>query len=215
MLCTRPDVSYALSITSRYQANPGDMHWAAVKIILKYLRRTKDVFLMYGGNSEMKVIGYCDASFQTDKDDSRSQTGYLFTLNGGAVSWKSSKQTTTADSTTEAEYIAASEAAKEAVWIKKFITELEVLPEIEKGITMYCDNTGAIAQSKEPRSHQKSKHVLRRFHLIREIVERKEIIIEKIPTEDNLADSLTKTLTQQKHDRHTREYGVQFHSSWL
>lgn len=163
----------------------------------------------------MKVIGYCDASFQTDRDDSRSQTGYLFTLNGGAASWKSSKQSTTADSTTEAKYIAASEAAKEVVWIKKFITELEVLPEIKNGVMVYCDNTGAIAQSKEPRSHQKSKHVLRRFHLIREMVERKDVIIEKIPTEDNLADSLTKGLTQQKHDRHTREYGVQIHTSWL
>ena len=94
-------------------------------------------------------------------------------MNGGTVSWKISKQSTTADSTTEAEYIAVSEAAKEVVWIKKFITELEVLPAIKNGITMYCDNTCAIAQSKEPRSHQKSKHVLRRFHLIREIVERK------------------------------------------
>ena len=74
MLCTRPDVSYALSIMSRYQANPGEQHWATVKTILKYLRRTKDMFLMYGDSSEMKVIGYCDASFQTDRDDSRSQT---------------------------------------------------------------------------------------------------------------------------------------------
>ena len=143
----------------------------------------------------MKVIGYCDASFQTDRDDSRSQTRYLFTLNGGAVSWKSSKQSTTSDSTTKVEYITASEAAKEAVWIKKFITELEVLSEIKNDITMYCDNTGAIAQSKEPRSHQKSKRVLRQFHLIREIVERKDMIIEKIPTEDNLAVSLTKAQT--------------------
>ena len=100
-------------------------------------------------------------SFQTDRDDNKSQIGYLFTLNGGAISWKSSKQSTTADSTTEAEYIAASEAAKEAVWIKKFITELEVFPEIENGITMFCDNTGAIAQSKELRSHQRSKYLLR------------------------------------------------------
>lgn len=117
MLCTRPDVSYALSITSRFQANPGEKHWIAVKNILKYLRRTKDVFLIYGGD-ELKVHGYTDASFQTDKDASKSQFGYMFTLNNGAVSWKSSKQETTTDSTTEAEYIAASEAAKEAVWIK-------------------------------------------------------------------------------------------------
>ena len=93
--------------------------------------------------------------------------------------------------------------------------ELEVFPEIENGITMFYDNTGAIAQSKEPRSHQRSKHVLRRYHLIREIVERKDVIIEKIPTDDNLADSLTKALTQQKYDRHTREYGVQIHTSWI
>ncbi|KAL2492946.1 Protein EXPORTIN 1A [Abeliophyllum distichum] len=134
MLCTRPDVSYALSVTSRFQANPGEKHWIAVKNILKYLRRTKDMFLVYGEN-ELRVQGYADASFQSDKDDSKSQSGYVFTLNGGAVSWKSSKQETTADSTTEAEYIAASEAAKEAVWIKKFITELGIVHSIVDQIT--------------------------------------------------------------------------------
>ena len=131
----------------------------AVKNILKYLRRTKDMFLVYG-EGDLQVKGYTDASFQSDKDDCKSQSGYVFTLGGGAVSWKSSKQETTADSTTEAEYIAASEAAKEAVWIKKFITELGVVPSIVGPIILYCDNNGAIAQAKEPRSHQRSKHVL-------------------------------------------------------
>ena len=78
MLCTRPDVSYALSATSRYQSDPGDAYWVAVKNILKYLRRTKDSFLIYGGQEELDVIGYTDASFQTDKDDFRSQSGYVF-----------------------------------------------------------------------------------------------------------------------------------------
>jgi len=119
MLCTRPDISYALSVTSRYQSNPGDGHWVAVKNILKYFRRTKDMFLVYGGSEELVVKGYTDASFQTDQDNSKSQLGYVFYLNGGVVSWKSSKQEAVADSTTEAEYIAASEAAKEVVWIKK------------------------------------------------------------------------------------------------
>ena len=82
ILCTRPGVSYALSITSRYQANPGEQQWMAVKIILKYLKRAKDMFLMYGDSIEMKVIGYYDASFQTDRDDIISQIGYLFILNG-------------------------------------------------------------------------------------------------------------------------------------
>ena len=114
VLCTRPGVSYALSVTSRYQSDPGMGHWMAVKNILKYLRRTKAVFLIYG-DVDLIVGGYSDASFQSNRDDSKSQPGYVFTLNGGAVSWKSSKQETTADSTTESEYIAASEAAKEVV----------------------------------------------------------------------------------------------------
>jgi hypothetical protein len=93
MLCTRPDVSYALSMTSRYQQNPGDSHWMAVKNILKYLRRTKEMFLVYGGLEEdLCVKCYTDASFQTDRDDSRSQSGYVFIMNGGAIAWKSSKQ---------------------------------------------------------------------------------------------------------------------------
>ena len=129
MLCTRPDVAFALSVTSRFQDNPGESHWEAVKCILKYLRRTKDLFLVYGGE-ELKLQGYTDSSFQSDPDDSRSTSGFLFTLNGGAVSWKSSEQPTTADSTIEAEYIAASDAAKEAIWLKKFITDLGVIPTI-------------------------------------------------------------------------------------
>jgi hypothetical protein len=86
MKCTHPDVSYALSVVSRYQADPGESHWTLVKNILKYLRRTKDVFLIYGGEEELVVNGYTDASFQTDMDDSQSQSGFVFTINGGAVS---------------------------------------------------------------------------------------------------------------------------------
>ena len=91
MLCTRPDVAYALGIVSRFQADPGEDHWKAVKNILKYLRRTKDVFLVYGG-PDLKLEAYSDSSFQSDPDDSKSISGYVFTLNGGAVSWKSTKQ---------------------------------------------------------------------------------------------------------------------------
>ena len=116
----------------------------AVKNILKYFRRTKDVFLIYG-DGDLIMEGYSDASFQSDIDDSKSQSGYVFTLNSGAVSWKSSKQETTADSTTKSEYIAAFEAAKEAVWIKKFITELGVVPSIVHPILLYCGNKGAMA----------------------------------------------------------------------
>ncbi|KAK8610013.1 hypothetical protein V6N13_026557 [Hibiscus sabdariffa] len=190
MICTRPDLSYALSMTSRYQANPGEGHWVALKNILKYLRRTTDVFLVYGGEEQLSIKGYTDASFQTDKDDSRSQSGFVFRLNG------------------------ASEVSKEAVWIKKFVTELGVVPSISDALELYCDNNGAIAQAKEPRSHQRSKHILRRFHLIREIVDRGDVEICKVHTDDNIVDPLTKPLSQQKHDRHTESLGIRYVSDW-
>ena len=201
MLCTRPDVAFALSVTSKFQANPGESHWEAVKCILKYLRRTKDLFLVYGGE-EPKLQGYTDLIFQSDLDDSRSTSGFLFTLNGGAVSWKSSKQPTTADSTIEAKYIAVSDGAKEAVWLKKFITDLGVVPRILDPIPLLCDNNGAIAEAKEPRSHQKSKHILRRFHLIREIITIGDVVVERVPSTENVTDPLTKPLAQEVFERH-------------
>ena len=100
MLCTRLDVSYALNIMSKYQFDPGEGHFLAIKNILKYLGKTKDLFLIYG-DSDLIVSEYTDANFQTDRDDFKSQSGYEFMLNGGAVSWKSSKQDTIADSTIE------------------------------------------------------------------------------------------------------------------
>ncbi|KAJ9548797.1 hypothetical protein OSB04_021340 [Centaurea solstitialis] len=228
MLCTRPDVAYSVSVTSRYQQNPGEPHWVAVKNILKYLRRTKEMFLVFGGSEdEISVTGYSDASFQTDRDDFRSQSGYVFTLNGGAISWKSSKQDTIADSTTEAEYIAACDAAKEAVWLRNFLSDLRVVASISRPIDIFCDNSGAVAQAKpclkgggpgerhwaqakEPREHHKSRHVLRKYHLIREIIGRGDVRICKIPTEDNVADPLTKPLARVKHEAHANSIGMQY-----
>ena len=214
MLCTRPDVSYVVNVTSRYQSDPSMGHWVAVKNILKYLKRTKDVFLIYG-DGDLIVNGYSDASFQSNRNDSKSQSGYVFTLNGGAVSWKSSKQEKTADSTIESEYIAASEVAKEVVWIKKFITELGAIPSIVHPVLLYCDNNGAIAQAKEPRSHQRSKHVLKRYHLIRENIGKNDVKIEKIPTDQNIADPLTKPLPQKKYESHVLAYGMRYKGDWL
>ena len=122
MNCTRPDVSYALSVTCRHQQSPGVKHWTAVKTILKYLQKTRDWWLVFGGEQELVMRGYSDAGFESDPDDYKSQTGYVFTINEGVVNWKSCKQSTLADSTTESEYIAASEASKEAVWLSEFLT---------------------------------------------------------------------------------------------
>ncbi|GJU57139.1 hypothetical protein Tco_1234905 [Tanacetum coccineum] len=127
--CTCSDVAFAQNITSRFQQNPGDEHWTAVKNILKYLRNTKDMFLVYGGDMkrELRVSCYTDAGYLTDADDMKSQTGYVFVLNGGAVDWKSTKQSIFATSSTYAEYIAAFDASKEAVWIRKFIVGFGVV----------------------------------------------------------------------------------------
>ena len=120
----------------------------------------------------------------------------MFCLNDIVVSWKSSKQSTVADSMTKSEYLMASEAAKEEVWIKKFIIELGMVPSIVDPVVIYCDNNGAISQAKEPRSHQRSKHIERRFHLIRDIIQRGDVQICRVPIDDNIADPLTKALSQ-------------------
>ncbi|KAM1815640.1 hypothetical protein ACFX15_000169 [Malus domestica] len=215
MICTRPDIAYAVSITSRYQSNPGSEHWTAVKTVLKYLRRTKDMFLVYGGASELQVEGYTDADFQSDVDDRSSNSGYVFTLNGGAVSWKSKKQSLIVDSTTEAEYVATAEAGKEAFWMMKFITELGVVPTITSPVTLYCDNNRAIAQAKEPRAHQKNKHIDRRFNIIRRYAAEGKINILKVASADNVADPLTKPMSQIQLDRHMEKMGIRYMGRWL
>ena len=208
MTCTRPDVSYALSMVSRYQGNPGESHWIAVKNILKYLRNTRDMFLVFGGSEELRISGYTDASFQTDVDDSCSQSGWVFLLNGGAVTWKSSKQPTVAESTCESEYIAASEAAKEATWLQNFIGDLGVVPTISEPIKIFCDNTGAVALTKEPKDHGKTKHIKRKFHYVRHRVEDGDILVSRISSEENPADPFTKALSKSKHDLHARSIGL-------
>jgi hypothetical protein len=183
MISTRPDVSYALSAMSRHQADLGQSHWTTVKNVLKYFRRTKYMFLVYGGEEELVVNGYTNASFQTDLDDSKLQLGF-----------QSYKQETVLDSITEAEYIATSESAKEGVWIKKFLIEFGVFLNAFSPLNLYCDNNGAIAQAKEQQNHQKNKHVLQKFHLIREFVRRGEIKICKINKDLHVVDSLTEPL---------------------
>ena len=108
----------------------------------------------------------------------------------------------------EAEYIVTSEAAKEIVWLKKFYSDLGVIPEMDKPLVLFCDNTGAIANSKEPRSHKRSKHIERKYHIIREYVARGDVKVMKIATEDNLADPFTKTLPEATFDKHIKEMGL-------
>jgi len=111
------------------------------------------VFLIYGREEELVVNGYTDASFQTDTGDSQSQSGFVFTINGGAVRWKSSKQVIVTDSTIEAEYITTFETTKEGVWMSRFLIELGVFLNASSPLNLHCDNNGAIAHAKDPRNH--------------------------------------------------------------
>ena len=175
MLFTRPDIYYSIGIVSRYQSNPKPKHWKAVKHILKYLRRTIDYMLVYRCE-DLILIGYTDSNFHSDLDFRKSTSSYVFTLGGRSISWRSIKQSCIDDSTMEAEYVVACEVAKEAIWLKKFIFDLDVLRMEQVPITLFCDNSGAIAQSKDPRNHKKGKQIERKYHIIRDIVTRGDVI---------------------------------------
>ena len=190
------------------QSNPGLRHWQAVKHILKYLRRTRNHMLVYSG-MDLTPIGYTDTDFQTCKDSRRSTSGSVFVLGGGAIVWRSIKQTCIADSPMEAEYVAASEATKEVIWLQKFLRDLEVIPGMDKAITLYCDNSAAIANTKESRHHRRTKHIDRKYHLIREAVGDKIVDVVKIASEDNLADPFTKALVARVFDKHVEAMGMQ------
>ncbi|GJR77198.1 retrotransposon protein, putative, ty1-copia subclass [Tanacetum coccineum] len=151
-----------------YVTNPRELHWTTVKNILKYLRNTKDMFLIYEDDmkQELKVSCYTNAGYLTDVDDLKSQTRYVFVLNGGVVDWKSTKQSIFVTSYTDAEYIAAFDASKEVVWIQKFIYGLGVVPTIEEPINMYCDNTGSIAIVKDHGVTKGARHFRLKVHYL-------------------------------------------------
>nr|GFB25171.1 retrotransposon protein, putative, Ty1-copia subclass [Tanacetum cinerariifolium] len=200
--CTRPDVAFAQNLVSRYQQNPGKLHLVAVKHILKYLRNTRDMFLMYAGkpNTELDVTSFCDTSWQCDKRDTKSQMGYVFVVNGGAVDWKSKKQTTIAMHSAQAEYVAASEAAMEAVWIRKFVEDLGMMPSLNKPINMYCDNSAAIIFANKPGIMKGARHFLRRYHYVREQVETGEIkLIKRSKKNTKCVNAVSEELTAAKH----------------
>ncbi|GKB26309.1 retrovirus-related pol polyprotein from transposon TNT 1-94, partial [Tanacetum coccineum] len=140
IICTRPDIAHAVGVVSWYMAEPGREHWEAVKRILRYVKGTSDVALCFG-DSYLIVTGYVDSDYAGDLDGSKSTTGYVFTLFGGTVSWVSKLQSVVAMSTTEAEYVVAAQASKEAVWLKML---LEELGHKQEKITLFCDNQSAL-----------------------------------------------------------------------
>nr|GEZ10618.1 hypothetical protein [Tanacetum cinerariifolium] len=143
------------------------------------------------------------------------ETRYVFVLNGGAVDWKSTKQSIFATSSTNAEYIAAFDASKEAVWIRKFFVGLGIVLTIEEPISMYCDNTGAITIAKDDGVTKGARHFRAKVHYLRRTIKLGDVKIEKIDTADNLADPFTKALAFLKHSKLTRNIGLLPASSFM
>ncbi|GJV70187.1 retrotransposon protein, putative, ty1-copia subclass [Tanacetum coccineum] len=157
---------------------------------------------------ELRVSCYTDAGYLTDSDDLKSQTGYVFILNGSSVDWKSAKQSIFATSSAEAKYIAAYDASKEAVWVRKFISGLGVVLTIEEPINMYCDNTREITIANESGITKGARHIRAKVYYLCEVIEFGDVKLEKFHTNDNLADLFIKALAFPKHSKHTKNIGM-------
>lgn len=195
-LCTRPDLSFAVSSVSRYNACPAPAHWIAVKRILRYLRGTSDYALTLPANGSAVLSGYADADWGGDGDTRKSTTGYIYHLGGAPILWCSKRQTAVALSSTEAEYMSMCQAVKECLWLTGLLKEIggsQIGPVLLRG-----DNQSALSLAQHPVMHPRSKHIDIQFHFIREQVERGVVSVEYVQSEHNVADVFTKPLGPEK-----------------
>ncbi|RDY00868.1 hypothetical protein CR513_15882, partial [Mucuna pruriens] len=194
-VCTHPDM---VEVLGRYLSYPGMQHWKAIKRVMRYLRRTKGHMLTYRKFEDLEIIEYSDFDFAGCQDSKRSTSGYIYMLAGGAISWKSVKQTLIAPSTMAVEFVACLEASNQGIWF------LRVVDGIERPLKIYCDNNSAVLYSNNNRSSTKSKFIDIKFLVVKERVQNKQISIEHIRTSFMLADPLTKALIPKKHKRGSR-----------
>jgi hypothetical protein len=204
---TRPDITYAVGYISRFMEAPTAEHWAAVKHLLRYIAGTLHFGCRFERSTgESRLIGYSDADFAGDVDDRKSTSGMVFTLGGSAICWQSQKQKVIALSSCEAEYMAATTAACQGVWLRRMLGEL--LGQAGGAVTLYVDNKSAIQLCKNPVFHDRSKHIETRFHFIRECVQDGKIAVEYVPTGEQLADIMTKALPRAKFQELRQKLGV-------
>ena len=178
-LTTRPDISYAVSCCAQFTSNPGQEHWKQVKRIFGYLKKTRNFKLNYNANIS-ETEGYTDADFGRDIDSRRSTSGYVYAIAGGAVSWSSKKQSTTAVSTQEAEYVAIEHGSKEAIWISRIVESIN--RPSSSTITINSDNEAAIDAIKNPLKKSSLKHVDIRIHAAHDRYLRNELNINWVPS---------------------------------
>jgi hypothetical protein len=212
MLGTRPDIAFAVGLVSQFSTNPGQAHWTAVKRVFRYLRHTNGFGICYG--LSFTTEGYSDADWGAG-EDRKSTGGYIFNINGGAVSWTSKKQPVIALSSTEAEYMALTQATKEGIWLTKLLWDIGGHKHINEIKTINADNQGSIALAKNPTFHARTKHIDIQYHFIRHHIEAENIFLQYCPTEDMTADPLTKGLARPAHERHIQAMGLGYHFAKL
>ncbi|XP_040374638.1 secreted RxLR effector protein 161-like [Rosa chinensis] len=209
-VCTRPDLAYAVGILSRFQSNPGPEHWIAGKKILRYLQRTKDHLLVYRRVKELEVVGYCDPDFSSHFPSSKKSTsGYVFTLAGGAIAWRSVKQTLIVTSTMQADFIAIYEAVCEGLWLKKILVQTKAVDSIvSKPLKFYCDNSVVLFFTRNNKRSTNSKHIDFKYYSVKERVKHREIEVLKVGTDFQLADPFTKAMIVAAFKQHATEIGI-------
>ena len=199
-LLTRPDITYAVNHAAKFCETPRQIHWTAVKRILRYLKGTPDFGLLYKRHhSTPQLKGFCDSDYGGDIDTRRSKSGYVFQLGSGLIAWSSKGQKCTAQSTTEAEYIAACMATKEVVWLRRLLASIGY-PQTAP-TPLLGDNQSAIRLVKNPEYHKRTKHIDIQYHFIREKYESREIDISYISTDHQLTDIMTKALPRDRFER--------------
>ena len=152
--------------------------------------------LCYQGKKDLRLIGYSDPDWGGDIDQSKSTSGYVFLLNDSAILWSSKKQSCVALSTMEAEYVAYSAATQDAVWLRSFLQHLEIVKTALEPVTIFCNNTAALAVTKDPKYHEKTKHIKKIYHYIRDAIIEKDVILKHISTSNMVADPLTKPIAR-------------------
>ena len=197
-LIARPDISFASSHLSQFNANPGPSHWKAALRVLRYLAGTRDMCLVLGGsnNDTTTLYGYTDSDWARDVDDRRSVSGYVWQLGNRTISWSSRKQTTVAASSTEGEYMALSYGTKQGLWMRRFLTDIGLAFEGVK-TPLFVDNQGSIDLSKDARFHARTKHIDVQHHFVRERVADGTFRVTHCPSKLNIADGLTKPLARE------------------
>jgi hypothetical protein len=206
---TRPDIACAVGQLSQFLNMPSSTHMHAAKRVLRYLQGKSTLGITYRP-PPLRLQGYSDANWAGDMDTRRSTTGYIVMLNNGAIAWKSRRQPTVALSTMESEYMALTDATKELKWVRTLLAELGYSngKSDDDPTDLFSDNQGAIALAKNPVSHSRAKHIDIRHHFVREAIQDKIIWIQYIPTAEMTADSLTKALGREKHEKCTARMGM-------